>query len=154
MFAFTALVGPVTPVASTTNNGAIVQDARAIESIKQNQKVSNDQSISAEMYIRSTYKDTPILIEVARCESEFRHVNQNGTILRGVANPDDVGVMQINEYYHESRAEKEGLNLYSIEGNVQYAKELYDREGTRPWSASKPCWSKSEAYANLIALSK
>lgn len=97
---------------------------------------------NVETYVREYYKDTPILAEVARCESTFTQFNKNGKVMRGIENPADVGLMQINEYYHVETAKKLGYNIYSVEGNLAYGKYLYDKKGTSPWSASSPCWGK------------
>lgn len=97
-----------------------------------------------ESYLHEQYFDAPILIEIARCESEFRQFDKNGNIIRGRANPDDVGVMQINEFYHLETARKMGIDLKTTEGNVAFGKYLYNKYGTSPWSASEPCWSKSK----------
>lgn len=94
--------------------------------------------------MREYFKETPILAEVARCESHYRQFTKKGDVLRGEVNRSDVGVMQINEYYHGKTAEKLGINLYSLEGNLAYAKNLYERQGVAPWVHSKKCWSKSE----------
>jgi hypothetical protein len=102
--------------------------------------------------VRSYYKDTPILAEVARCESEFRQFNKDGTILRGKANADDVGVMQINEYYHNEDAFKLGYDILTIEGNTAYARYLFEKYGVKPWNSSSPCWSKTVAYSEYKEL--
>ncbi|HEX7724300.1 MAG TPA: hypothetical protein VF438_01000 [Candidatus Paceibacterota bacterium] len=95
-----------------------------------------------EAYVRQAYADTPILIEVARCESTFRQYDSaTGQVVRGIVNKGDVGVMQINEGYHAEEAAKKGYDIYSVQGNVAFAKKLYEKFGTSPWSASKPCWS-------------
>jgi len=86
------------------------------------------------------FADAPELIEVARCESRFRHFDANGRVLRGDINQSDIGVMQVNIYYHEETAKKLGLDLYSIEGNMAYARSLYEREGLTPWNSSSKCW--------------
>jgi hypothetical protein len=101
-------------------------------------------STDIESYLHEQYFDAPILIEIARCESELRQFDKNGNIIRGRANPDDVGVMQINEFYHSETARKMGINLETTEGNVAFGKYLYAKYGTSPWSASEPCWSKSK----------
>lgn len=108
---------------------------------------------TVEQYIRGYFADTPIMIEIARCESRFKQFDKDGSIHRGVVNASDLGVMQVNEYYHGKAADKLGLDLYTIQGNVAYAKYLYDKEGTQPWSSSSPCWSKSKVYKDL-ALNK
>lgn len=51
--------------------------------------------------------------------------------------------MQINELYHLETAEKLGLDIYTIEGNVAYAKHLYEEQGAKPWMSSSPCWAKA-----------
>lgn len=98
---------------------------------------------SVEKYLREQYADTPILVEIARCESTFTQFDSNGNVIRGKINKNDVGVMQINEKYHLDTAKTLGIDLHTIEGNVKYAKHLYDEQGAAPWSASKPCWGKA-----------
>lgn len=104
-------------------------------------------SQAVQTYLHEEYSDTPILIEVARCESEFRQFDKYGRVVRGRVVHDDIGVMQINEYYHGDTAKNMGMNIYTTEGNVAYAKYLYGKYGLSPWSASKPCWNKSEVIA-------
>ena len=48
--------------------------------------------------------------------------------------------MQINEYYHLNEAIDRGFDIYSIEGNAAYARDLYERQGLRPWKSSSKCW--------------
>jgi hypothetical protein len=96
-----------------------------------------------EKYLNEHYSDTPILIEIARCESTFTHYDKNGVLIRGKVNKADVGVMQINEKYHLETAKKLGYDIHTVEGNVAYAKYLYKEFGASPWSASSPCWGKT-----------
>ena len=93
-----------------------------------------------EEYVRAYYIDTPLLVEIARCESTFRHFDESGNIIRGVVNSSDVGVMQINTHYHGDVADNLGYDLFTLDGNLGYAQNLYDREGVTPWSASEFCW--------------
>jgi len=95
---------------------------------------------TVEEFVREYFGDIPILAEVAKCESTFRHFGESGNLLRGIVNRSDVGVMQVNEYYHGTTAEKLDIDLYTLEGNVAYARFLYEREGTAPWEASRVCW--------------
>ena len=104
--------------------------------------VSNDRE-SLEKYLKENFADTPILVEIARCESEFRQFDKNGKVVRGRVDSADVGIMQINERYHLDIAKKLGYNIHTIEGNTAYAKYLYDKSGSKPWNASKPCWGKA-----------
>jgi hypothetical protein len=98
---------------------------------------------TVENVVKDYFKDIPILVKVAECESHFRQVDENGDVLRGEVNAFDVGVMQINEKYHLERSEKMDINIYSLDGNLKYARALYNDSGTAPWSSSKACWSAS-----------
>lgn len=107
-----------------------------------------DQPITLETYVREYFKTAPLLAEIAKCESRFTHLGKSGKILRGELTAEDVGVMQINEFYHDKRAEKLGFNLYTLDGNLAYAKWLYAKEGTVPWASSGKCWRGYEHLAN------
>lgn len=102
--------------------------------------VESKRTLTTEDHVKDFFIDQPVMVEIARCESSFRHYDQDGTVLTGVVNSSDVGVMQINRYYHEARATELGFDLYSKEGNMMYAKYLYEKEGTTPWKASQSCW--------------
>lgn len=99
---------------------------------------------TVEEYVMEYFEDIPIMTEVARCESQFVHYTDSGNILRGRVNKSDIGVMQINEYYHGDTAKRLDIDLYTLEGNVEYARDLYERKGTQPWDASKPCWGSQK----------
>lgn len=101
----------------------------------------NSSVLTEEEIVRSYFKDNPIMIKIAFCESTFRHTDKNGKVLRGVENSNDVGVMQINERFHLEKAKQLNIDIHSIEGNMEFAKYLYEREGVRPWNASKKCWN-------------
>lgn len=85
------------------------------------------------------------MIQIARCESTFRHTLADGTVLRGRVDSADVGVMQINTRYHGKEAAELGLNLLNLHDNMAYARDLYERQGTRPWASSAACWSPTIA---------
>ena len=105
------------------------------------------QSPSVEEYVRGYFAETPIMAEIAWCESKFKHFGKNGDIIRGMVNSSDVGVMQINEYYHSNTADVLGYNIYSLNGNLLYADYLFNREGTAPWLSSSKCWGKENHVA-------
>lgn len=87
-----------------------------------------------------------ILQKIASCESGNRQFGTGSgqklseVVLRGRENPADVGLYQINEFYHLETAEKLGINLYTWTGNTQYALYLYKKNGTRDWNWSRKCW--------------
>lgn len=98
-----------------------------------------------EATVREYFADIPVMIQVAKCESMFRQTLADGTVLRGKVDSRDIGVMQINTYYHGDTATRMGLDLENIYDNMAYARDLYERQGTQPWSASAPCWSRTLA---------
>ena len=110
-----------------------------------------DKNADIESKVRLYFADTPIMAEIVKCESQFRQFNSDGTTFRGVVNNQDVGIAQVNEYYHAKRAKKLGYDIYTIEGNMAYAKLLYKEEGTDPWISSAPCWKKSEVAKAMLA---
>jgi hypothetical protein len=100
---------------------------------------------TVEKRVREYFHDIPLMAEVARCESGFEQVDKNtGSVKRGFVNANDVGVMQINERYHSDTAKKLGFDLHTLEGNLDYARYLYEHQGTQPWSASRPCWGNKD----------
>ncbi len=101
---------------------------------------ANPETLGA--YVREYFADAPVMGDIAYCESRMRHLEKDGTVYRGKINKSDIGVMQVNTYYHEATATEMGIDLYSLEGNLAYAKYLYEKEGTRPWNSSKACWKK------------
>jgi hypothetical protein len=120
---------------------AVAQDVTNSDSTQSKTAVENP--ITLEAYVREYFIETPILAEIARCESTFRHIDKKtGQVLRGVVNKSDVGLLQVNEYYHGQKAGDLGFDLTTVDGNLAYAKYLYDKEGTKPWSASQKCWDK------------
>ncbi len=74
------------------------------------------------------------------CESRNQQFNADGTIKRGVINPQDIGKYQINLTHHGARARELGIDLYTEEGNTLFAILLYNESGTTPWNWSKRCW--------------
>jgi hypothetical protein len=84
----------------------------------------------------------PTLKKICACESGLKHFENDGvSVLQGKINANDIGICQINKYYHENRIEKLSIDIYLEEGNIEYAKDLYRRQGTKPWNASIGCWN-------------
>jgi hypothetical protein len=131
IFLVTSLYGGGTSV-------AVAQDVENSLNTQSNNAV--EKPVTLESYVREYFKETPILAEIARCESRFRQVGKDGQVLRGESNKSDLGLLQVNEYYHGEKAVDLGFDLTTVNGNLAYAKYLYDKEGTKPWNASKKCW--------------
>lgn len=119
-------------------NSAVAQDVTNSASTQSKTPIENP--ITLESYVRAYFVETPILAEIAKCESTFRQVGKDGQVLRGEVNGSDLGLLQVNEYYHGERALDLGYDLTTVDGNLAYGKYLYDKEGTKPWSASEKCW--------------
>ena len=92
------------------------------------------------------YVENPTLAEICACESTGnrygipRQFNADGTVLRGVINPQDVGMCQINERYHLADSQRLGYDIYTEAGNWGYGLYLLETQGTKPWNWSRHCW--------------
>lgn len=97
---------------------------------------------STEDVVRTYFSSTPVMVEIARCESKFTQFGANGSALQGGYNNAMVGVFQIYGDIHAKEAAGMGMDIYTLDGNLAYAKYLYERQGTTPWLSSFPCWGK------------
>jgi hypothetical protein len=132
---------PVAPIEATTTT-AITATTTANLNINKN--------YSLKQKVKNFTSDKPLMAEIASCESHNRQYAKDGSVLRGRVNNKDVGLFQINEYYHLERSKKLGYDIYSVEGNMAYARRLFNEEGPIPWSSSAPCWSKTTAYQDYL----
>lgn len=89
--------------------------------------------------VLAAFPDAPIMVDIARCESRLRQFDASGKVLK---NPHSSasGVFQVMASIHAKGAARMGMDIYTTEGNIAYARYLYDRNGTRDWNASKYCW--------------
>jgi hypothetical protein len=116
--------------------------------------VSAPQAQTIRDQVESYFYDIPIMVDIAQCESHFRQFAKDGEVYRGKVNNRDVGVMQVNEDYHLETSKKLGIDIYTLEGNMQYARYLYEKEGATPWNSSKPCWGKTKNAKFLASAGK
>ncbi len=93
-----------------------------------------------EQALNAVFGEGSIMTRIAKCESNLTHFTASGEVLIGITG--DVGLLQIAPQYHLITAQKHDIDIYSLYGNIEYAKILYDTYGTQPWSASSKCWSK------------
>lgn len=147
MIEFTTGLLMIASAFSSASTNTVIDSQNAASSSSEATAISRDVHIplsvaTTEEYVRQSFKETPILAEIARCESTFRQYDRDGKALRGVVNSDDIGVMQINRSYHEEDARKLGLDIYTLQGNIEFAKVLYGKYGDKPWVHSSPCWKK------------
>ena len=104
--------------------------------------VASVRPTTVEAKVRSEFWDAPIMVRIAYCESRVRQFNPDGTVHRGRINPKDAGVFQINEPWHLASANRLGMDIYTLDGNIAYARHLYERNGTRDWKWSRRCWGR------------
>jgi hypothetical protein len=102
-------------------------------------------SSNTEAEVRKYFSDIPVMIQIARCESHFRHTLADGSVLRGKVDNRDTGVMQINSFYHSKAATNLGLDITNLQDNMAYARHLYETQGIQPWRASSACWGATLA---------
>jgi hypothetical protein len=93
---------------------------------------------SVEDRVREYFADIPVMIEIARCESKFRQFTDSGSVLRGGASGQFVGIFQFMESIHSSVARTLGHDLATVDGNLAYARHLYTQQGTKPWTSCVP----------------
>jgi len=101
------------------------------------QKLSGEQKRNYAV-LAAFFRQNPIMLKVAACESSLRHFDWNGQVVIGGVTP-DVGVFQINPVHeHELRTYR--LDPRDFSHNVAFAHYLYQRDGLRPWNSSRNCW--------------
>ena len=95
---------------------------------------------TVEAAVRRFFSDTPVMIHIASCESQFHQFNTDGTVLHGGDKGHMIGIFQIAPM-HLSEARAHGFDINTVTGNMAYAKLLYEQNGTSPWLDSSPCWA-------------
>jgi hypothetical protein len=138
-----AAVAEVKPKSAAPVKLATAQYANTAYVATKQTPLSNTEAI-----VRDYFSDIPVMAEVARCESGFRHTYSDGSVLTGRVDSADTGVMQINKRYHQATARAMDLNLDNVYDNMAYARHLYETQGIRPWNASAGCWNRTLA-ANI-----
>ncbi len=94
----------------------------------------------AESFLRSYFHDIPIMVEIARCESEFENVQSNNTLSYG--REKSFGFFQIHAPNWHDIAVRLGLPDYQTDAmqNVLMARHILDVQGFRAWQSTKHCW--------------
>lgn len=80
--------------------------------------------------------------KIIKCESQMYDEAVNHNLDKdGKVWSSDYGPMQINNYYHESIMETMGLDIHDRYDSLEYGIKLLAKYGTKPWNASRKCWS-------------
>lgn len=97
-----------------------------------------------------TINNAEELIPIIGCESEFKHFNDDGTVLKnrqgssatGIAqilasaHPDPQIIKRYNRRHH-ANLKVEDFDITTLMGNLSYALVLYEVRGTRDWECAK-----------------
>lgn len=84
-----------------------------------------------EKKVKVAFADAPVMIHVAKCESGFRQFYDSGNVFRGSSKY--IGIFQIDENLHRNPASAIGYDIYTVDGNIGYARHLYTTQGATPW---------------------
>lgn len=133
-FIFVAMLVAVT--ITSTEEEAVIYTAPIIEQIE---------PVEEPIEIKKAPEPAPVvdntLKKIAWCESHNQQFNADGSVLRGIQNPLDIGKWQINEKYHLAESLRLGMDIHTLEGNTAYANHLYLTQGSTPWNWSRFCWA-------------
>lgn len=81
--------------------------------------------------------DWSLAKRVIHCESNWNPDAVNHDSVIGT----DRGLLQINTHFHQARAEKMNYDIRDARDNLEYGIRLLAERGTRPWLASRKCWT-------------
>jgi hypothetical protein len=104
-----------------------------------------------EAKVREYFADIPVMIKIAKCESGFKQYQEDGslTVSKAVSKKtrkrvsSASGAFQILYIGHfESWSSSDDTNITTLEGNLRFARMMYEESGTSPWAESKKCWKR------------
>ena len=133
---------PQTTTNATTTFDTSVATTTATTTEMTAPEVHSNEGLEAK--VRAYFSDVPIMADIARCESKFRQFDSDGIPLDGGAGS-MIGIFQINAPVHAHYAKSLGMDIYSVDGNLAYARRLFSKEGTTPWISSFSCWNAAAA---------
>lgn len=90
--------------------------------------------------IESIFGKDSEMLQIADCESSTRQFSASGEVLRGGSGNKYIGIFQIGEFWKQ-KAESMGMDIYTIDGNIAFAKFLYDEEIIK---RGEPLWTQWE----------
>jgi hypothetical protein len=104
-----------------------------------------------EAKVRASFPDMPAMIAIAKCESGFRQFGADGAPLRGGSTKRYIGIFQIDEKTHTTKASSLAYDINTVDGNIAYARHMYFASGTNPW---KGCLSLSPGTSTQTPVMK
>ena len=118
----------------THSFGATLSGDEMIERSSETNSVVVPSAQEIEAKVRQVFADAPIMVSVAKCESGLLQFRSDGSLVRS-PNGLYIGVFQIDENIHGQYAMSLGLDITTVDGNLAYARHLYDQKGSQPWPA-------------------
>ena len=92
---------------------------------------------SVEERIRQVFpEETKEMIRIFKCESSLRQWNSDGSVVTGKLG--EKGLAQIYVKVHKTWLKEKGIDVDTLEGNLEAARFLYDtKRGKNHWSCHK-----------------
>jgi len=90
--------------------------------------------------------DPAQVLKIAYCESSFKVNALNTKTVIG----HDSFLMQINSHFHADTMNEMGLNYDNPDDSLNYGLWLLKEQGTKPWNASKKCWTSEKDWGTLL----
>lgn len=118
---------------TSTSNGTEIQHTSLIKFDPLNPE-------EVEAKVRHEFADIPVMISIAKCESSFTQYDSIGNPMYG-GTGGMVGVFQVAAALHTDVAKDLNYDINTLQGNLAYARYLYENEGIVPWLASASCWN-------------
>ncbi len=134
--------------AAAVSDATTIQPTIDLPATTSTEAFNPQDSSDVEARVRAEFIDIPVMVEIARCESGFRQFDDSGNPLYG-GSGGMAGVFQEAASVHKGVASELGFNIDTLDGNLKYARYLYDNEGTVPWLASASCWNPSPVSGML-----
>ncbi len=94
--------------------------------------------VDVETRVRTYFADVPAMPAIAKCESGFRQYDGSGAVLFDPSYS-MIGVFQISSA-HLPESLSLGMDVMTLDGNLAYARHLYEADGIDPWMSSFACW--------------
>ena len=86
------------------------------------------------------------MVKVAQCESFTQQYDPTtGGVFKGYYNPKDIGLFQINQDAWGATEVQLGVNVDTLQGNLEMAQYILKTQGLNAWIYSYPCWGKRDA---------
>jgi hypothetical protein len=109
-----------------------------------------DLNAGVEARVAEAFADAPEMLPIAKCESGIRQFAPDGSVLRGGPGGRYVGIFQIDQPLHATWAASLGFDILTVDGNIGYARHLYDAKGTKPWGCAPAAAVHAAASSSAV----